>query len=143
MYMEIKLFGLKFRPIIVLLSGIVGMLIGVFVLCSCSKVTAKDIKEGFESLGAPTSYNMNNGVPGYNTQKNLQNIAPALNTNKGPKLPLPPGQLFFFADNEFKPECCSPPFSNVSSADGCACVTKEQVDYINARGGNRSNGEVY
>lgn len=138
-----KLFGVKFKPMIVLLSGIVGMLIGVFVLCSCSKVTAKDIKEGFESYGAPTSYDMNNGVPGSYDIHNMQNISQPLNTNKGPKLPLPPGELFFFADNEFKPECCSPPSTNVSSADGCACVTQEQVDYINARGGNRTCGEVF
>ena len=48
-----------------------------------------------------------------------------------------------FAKNEFKPECCVPPFSGVSSADGCACVTKEQVDYINMRGGNRSSSSIY
>lgn len=141
--MEMKLMGIKFRPMIVFLCVLVGMLIGVFVLCSCAKVTAKQVKEGFESLGAPNSYNMSVGVPGsYGTRK-LNNIARPLDTNRGPKLPLPPGELFFFADNEFKPECCVPPFSSVSSADGCACVTKEQVDYINTRGGNRSSSEVF
>ena len=51
--------------------------------------------------------------------------------------------MFLFAKNEFKPECCVPSFSSASNADGCACVTKEQVDYINMRGGNRSCGSVY
>ena len=141
--MEMKLLGIKFRPIVVILCVMVGMIIGGSVLCSCAKISLKDAKEGFETFGAPTKYNMSVGVPGsYGTRK-LQSVSPHLNAIRGPKLPLPPGELFFFADNEFKPECCVPPFSSVSSADGCACVTKEQVDYINARGGNRSASEVF
>ncbi len=141
--MEMKLMGIKFRPMVVVLCLVVGIMIGTFVLCSCAKVSLKEVKEGFETMGAPTRYNMSVGVPGsYGTRK-LQSIAPHLEANRGPKLPLPPGELFFFADNEFKPECCVPPFSSVSSSDGCACVTKEQVDYINARGGNRSAYEVF
>lgn len=141
--MEMKLMGMKFRPMVVILCVLVGMVIGAFALCSCAKITLKEVKEGFVTMGAPTRYNMSVGVPGsYGTRK-LQSIAPHLDVNRGPKLPLPPGELFFFADNEFKPECCVPPFSSVSSADGCACVTKEQVDYINARGGNRSASEVF
>jgi len=141
--MEVKLFGFKFRPIVVVLCMLVGMIIGSFALCSCAKITLRQVKEGFVEMGASTLYNMSAGVPGsYGTRK-LSSISQHLDTYKGPQLPLPPGQLFFFADNEFKPECCVPPFSNVSSADGCACVTKEQVDYINARGGNRSASEVF
>ena len=75
--------------------------------------------------------------------RHLNNIAQNLEANHGPALPLPPGEMFFFADNKFKPECCVPPFSSVSSSDGCACVTKEQVDYINMRGGNRTCSEVF
>jgi hypothetical protein len=141
--MEMKLLGIKFRPMVVALCLIVGIMIGSFVLCSCAKVSLKEVKESFQTMGAPTRYNMSVGVPGSYGARKLQSIAPHLDVNQGPKLPLPPGELFFFADNNFKPECCVPPFSSVSSADGCACVTKEQVDYINARGGNRSAYEVY
>jgi len=141
--MEMSLLGLKFRPLVVILCMVVGMIIGCFVLCSCSRVGLDSLKEGFKEMGAPVMYNMSNGVTGAYANRKLQSISQNLESNSGPKLPLPPGELFFFADNEFKPECCVPPFSSVSSADGCACVTKEQVDYINMRGGNRSCGEVF
>jgi len=141
--MEIKILGVKIRPVIVVLCLLVGMIVGGFALCSCAKITLQQVKEGFEELGANRSYNMSDGVPGSYGKSHLRDITQQLNTNQGPKIPLPPGELFFFANNEFKPECCLPPFSSVSSADGCACVTKEQVDYINSRGGNRSGGGVY
>jgi hypothetical protein len=54
---------------------------------------------------------------------------------KGTPVPLPEGQMFMFADNEFKPECCPSTYTNGS---GCACITQEQVNYINQRGGNRT-----
>ena len=38
--------------------------------------------------------------------------------------------MFFYSDTEFKPECCVPPYSGTSSANGCACITKKQVDYL-------------
>mgnify|MGYP001213748988 CR=1 FL=1 len=56
---------------------------------------------------------------------------------KGTPVPLPNGELFFFADNKFQPECCP---SDYSSSTGCACMSNEQLDYINMRGGNRSAG---
>jgi len=58
-----------------------------------------------------------------------------MDTYKGTPVPLPEGQLFLFADNQFKPECCG---SSVSSSTGCACITRSQMDYVNQRGGNRT-----
>tara|TARA_Y100001980_G_C14321588_1_gene142110 strand:- start:13 stop:438 length:426 start_codon:yes stop_codon:yes gene_type:complete len=141
--MEMKLFGMKFRPFVVILCMVIGIALGCFVLCSCAKIGIKEIKEGFTEMGAPTMYNMGAGVKGSYDTRHLNNIAQNLEANHGPALPLPPGEMFFFADNKFKPECCVPPFSSVSSSDGCACVTKEQVDYINMRGGNRTCSEVF
>ena len=141
--MEMKLLGFKFRPLVVLMCVLLGMAISGFVLGSCSRFTLSDIKESFEGMGAPTNYEMGQGVKGaYDVQK-LASISPNLDANQASALPLAPGQLFFFDKNEFKPECCVPPFSSVSNSDGCACVTKEQVDYINMRGGNRSCGTAY
>ena len=51
-------------------------------------------------------------------------------------LELAEGQLNFFADNQFKPECCVS--STYSSGTGCACLSSEQVNYLNQRGGNRT-----
>ena len=56
---------------------------------------------------------------------------------KATPVPLPEGELFFFKQNQFQPECCP---SDYSSSTGCACMSTEQLDYINMRGGNRSGG---
>ena len=119
-----------------ILCIIVGVLLGCFVLCGC---LAASKKEAFRELGAKINYKMTQGVPGL--VPHLVNPPPytqQLNTHTGPTVPLPEGQLFYFYDTAFSPDCCTPPYSGVSGSDGCACVTKEQVDYINARGGNRS-----
>ena len=143
---------------------VVGILLGCFVIGSCARhpvlntgnhlakagtklanqcsallkmaLAGRGASNGKEGFGAPLGYNMQTGVPAgaFTAQPNAQQ----LDTHTGPVLPLPEGQLFFFADNTFSPSCCTPPFSGVSSSDGCACVTKEQVDYINMRGGNRT-----
>lgn len=53
----------------------------------------------------------------------------------GTEVPLPEGAMFFFKNNQFKPDCC--PATYTTSA-GCACISKDQLDYLNNRGGNRS-----
>jgi len=106
-------------------------------LCGASRVGAK---EGMEILGANVDYVMGKGVPGNKWTKNPPAMQTSYETNQGPKVPLAEGQLFFLANNAFKPECCTPasPLA-YSSSTGCACVTKEQIDYINKRGGNRNS----
>jgi hypothetical protein len=138
--LEVKVLGFRFNLLVVLICFALGAVLGCTVICSClHKATAKQkAKEGMEVLGSTLGYNMSSGVTGAWGEKKIPSRAQQLDTHQGPQVPLPPGQLFFFADNEFRPECCVPPFSSVSSADGCACVTKEQVDYINMRGGNRT-----
>ena len=92
-------------------------------------------------MGAPVNYRMGKGVYGsWETRPQKRGTSVAWrpqqhDTYKGTAVPLPEGQMFMWADNEFKPECCG---SSVSSSTGCACVTKAQMDYINQRGGNRT-----
>jgi hypothetical protein len=50
--------------------------------------------------------------------------------------PLKNGEMVIFAKNKFKPECCPAPYS---SSTGCACMTPEQINYLNTRGGNRTS----
>lgn len=64
-----------------------------------------------------------------NPSKDVQNI---LNRPKQP-IPLPEGELDFFATTDFKPSCCPNAFSN---SKGCACITTEQYKYLIERGGN-------
>ena len=45
------------------------------------------------------------------------------------------GSLDILADNSFKPSCCP---SLYSSSSGCACISPEQMKYMNQRGGNRT-----
>jgi len=135
-----KLLGQKINTGCCLLCVVLGLVIGYFVLCSCARIPLT--KESFRTLGAKLDYSMARGIPGRQLK-----VAPPYNlqldTHVGPKLPLPEGQLFFFADNTFSPDCCVPPFSGVSSSNGCACMTKEQVDYINMRGGNRTGSSDF
>ncbi len=46
-----------------------------------------------------------------------------------------PSQMFMLAYNECKPECCPATFS---CDGGCVCTTKNQRDFINQRGNNRT-----
>ena len=48
-------------------------------------------------------------------------------------VPVPEGELDFFATTEFKPECCPNAYSNSS---GCACMTTKQYSYLIERGSN-------
>ncbi len=73
--MEMKLFGMKFRPFVVILCMVIGIALGCFVLCSCAKISLKDVKEGFTEMGAPTMYNMGAGVKGSYDTRHLNNIA--------------------------------------------------------------------
>ena len=55
--------------------------------------------------------------------------------NSGPPIPLPEGELFFFKDTKFSPECCP---GTYSSSVGCACLSKPQFNYLVTRGGNNT-----
>ena len=52
---------------------------------------------------------------------------------KQQQLPLQEGELDFFANSEFKPECCPNAYSN---STGCWCGTSEDYNYLITRGGN-------
>jgi hypothetical protein len=139
--MEMKVLGIRFRVEIVVACLILGMIMGCHVFCSCvhTETAKKVVKESMVNLTS-LDYNMSKDVPGsWGKQRKVNTISQQLDTHQGPKVPLPPGQLSFFAQTTFTPECCVPPFSGASNADGCACVTEEQVNYINARGGNNTS----
>ena len=120
-----KLFGFKFRVEVVIVSMIIGCLLCCHLFCNC--IT----KEGMETIGSSLDYMMNKGVH----QMKYAEIERPYEVAMGPQVPLPEGQMFFFSQNDFKPECCS--YSNISGTGGCACITKEQNDYVVSRGGNK------
>ena len=138
--MEFKLFGLTFRVEVVIICMLLGMILGTHMLCSCSKV---GVVEGMEVMGSAIESTVGSDVYGswvnkankYAANMGYTETKDRYERSKGTPVPLPEGELYMFADNEFKPECCP---STYSSSTGCACITQEQVSYINERGGNRN-----
>ena len=132
--MKIKVLGMKLDVKCIIISMIIGAILGCHLLCGCAT------KEGLETLGAITNYKMSEGV---HTDKYEKKVTMMNVNGGGPRLsaavPLPEGQLFMWANNEFSGKCCET--SNVSGGNGCACITKEQNDYLSSRGGNRYLGE--
>ena len=138
--MELKLFGFSCRLEVIIISLVVGFVLGAHLLCSCSRV---GLQEGMARLGTSVNWNMGEDVANSWTNKGLEyarkmgysETKDKWEQNKGTPVPLPEGQLYMFSDNKFAPECCP---STYSSSTGCACMTTEQVKYINERGGNRT-----
>ena len=56
----------------------------------------------------------------------------------GPPVEIGPDNLFYFKNNQCKPECCG---ATLSCDGGCVCTTPEQRSYISTRGGNRLRGD--
>ena len=159
--MEIKIFGYEVRVEVVIACVIIGMVMGLMMFCDCFQysliegMTKKNVKEamtnknktgkeGFKNLNnndlhIDDSYTMGwvQTAKRYASGMGNENRLNTYKDNVGTPVPLPEGELFFFADNKFKPECCP---STYSDSTGCACFSQAQVDYINQRGGNRTMG---
>jgi hypothetical protein len=137
-----------------LLFLVIGAILGAHLFCSCTSFTVDGMpsnigsvfKEAFSqrTYGAPINHNMDSGVLGNNWETAARNYANQVgnqdNANsgeyyKGGPIPLPPGELLIFAENEVKPECCP---SYYTSSTGCVCASKKQINYLNQRGGNRT-----
>ena len=138
--MELKIFGYQCRLEIIIVCLAVGFILGSHLLCSCSKI---GVQEGMAVMGAALDWSMGGDVPNswttkaekYSNSMEYSSADSKWSQYKGTPVPLPEGQMSMFADNEFKPECCP---STYTSSSGCACITQEQVNYINQRGGNRT-----
>ena len=158
--MEIKIFGYEVRIEVVIACVIIGMVMGLVMFCDCFQysliegmTTKKNVKElmtnkkkteGFKNLNnndlhIDDSYTMGwvQTAKRYASGMGNKNRLNTYKDNVGTPVPLPEGELFFFADNKFKPECCPSTYSN---SLGCACLSQAQVEYVNQRGGNRTLG---
>ena len=155
--MEIKIFGYEVRIEVIIACVIIGMVMGLVMFCDCFQynliegmetkkhaATKNTGKEGFTNLNnndlhIDNSYTMGwvKTAKRYADGMGYENKLNSYKDNVGTPVPLPEGQLFFFADNKFKPECCP---STYSDSMGCACLSQAQVTYINERGGNRTLG---
>ncbi len=110
--------------------------------------THADSSEAFSDYAAYRGGENNTDITGswiskaskYSNDLGYQATAGKSNTYVGTAVPLPDGELFFFKNNQFKPECCPGPYS---SSTGCACMSAEQVKYLNTRGGNRTSDSEF
>ena len=124
--MEFQLFGIKLRLWVVVVSVLLGYLIGGMLLCSCSKVS---LKEGMEILSDAS-------VKSLGSVKPISEDVDFKSVSKGATglTDVDATNLALFADNKQSPECCP---SMYSGSDGCVCLSDEQANYLNSRGGNR------
>jgi hypothetical protein len=101
------------------------------------------VNEGMTSIGSDINEVQNGDVAGmWVTKANtyasefgygtINNTGSAYSADE----PLKNGEMVMFAKNKFKPECCPAPYS---SSTGCVCMTPEQINYLNTRGGNRTS----
>ena len=159
--MELKVLGYSARLELVVLFVVIGIVLGTHLFCSCTSFsvggmptdvgtaikeafTQQNVMLGSDDYGAAINYSMDAGLPITNWENAARNYAKQIgnqdNTKsgqfyKGGPIPLPPGELLIFANNEVKPECCP---SYYSSSTGCVCTSQKQWDYLNERGGNRT-----
>ena len=133
--MIVKVLGMKLRVEVVVISMIVGAILCCHLVCGCAS------REGMATAGAALDYVMNKGVHNDKYDSKYDQVEVNTGAKLSPQVPLPEGQLFMWANNEFSGKCCAT--SNVSGGGGCACITKEQGDYLNARGGNRSGASEF
>lgn len=134
--MNINLFGYKCRLELAIAFVVLGMIIGCSLYCNCSR-------EGLENQGSDINQSIGDGnsasweskANDYADKMNNDDRANRHSTYTGTPVPLQEGELFFFSENDFKPECCG---ASYSSSTGCACTSQEQIDYLNTRGGNRT-----
>ena len=150
---------LSFTLWIIILIIFVFWLMSAHLFCSCSKVTPFEafhlLKEGYSNMNGGGSFSR--GLYGGSTGDFYANYPskpidyekwnqPNIGTTGSPswqkvvsykntKLPLRDGQMFLFAQTDFKPECCNPS-NTFSLSTGCACMNLDTTKYLWERGGN-------
>ncbi len=146
--MDINILGFKFNLEVLILIGVLYLIMCGHLFCSCCRM---NLMEGFTGAntnnGQSSPYTL--GAPGIKeTEDAMKWGQPTMVVEKGKpldpavkkfldrpsqKLPLPEGQLDFFAKMEFKPECCPNAYS---SSTGCACMSGNDYNYLIERGSN-------
>ena len=129
---------------IIIACLVLGGFIALQTMCACRKEGYDSLTSSKELIGATRDYSMGEGVKG-SWEKSLRKAAvgggfPSFeqknNTQHAAK-PCAASEMVYFANTKFAPECCPAIYSNDS---GCVCATKEQYNYLNQRGGNRTLG---
>lgn len=92
---------------------------------------------GTAAIGSYDGRNMASGLPpaaqGFRARLPNEPLA-------GPEIEVGPDNLFIFANNQCKPECCG---ATLSCDGGCVCSSEKQRNFINQRGGNRMHDDGF
>jgi hypothetical protein len=146
---------------IIIILGVLGVV--AIVIIGILFYTFGGMKEGFQAswrgVGAALNYSIGDGVKTSWENKNIEEIAREekekednglileqediysnLESNVGGPIPLKEGELLVFEQNKFSPDCCPSDYSNSS---GCVCASPEQAKYLNERGGNRTQVDMF
>jgi hypothetical protein len=124
-------------------SGMTNMAGGLQDMFKKGLSVISPVNEGMTTIGSDINEVQNGDVAGmWVTKANtyasefgygtINNTGSAYSADE----PLKNGEMVIFAKNKFKPECCPAPYS---SSTGCVCMTPEQINYLNTRGGNRTS----
>lgn len=142
-----KVFGQKVNVVHAIIV-VLGVLLVTHLIGGCCKCGA----EGMQMMGADVNYKMGEGVStSWETREQPQGSSLAYRSQDHDsytsKMVSPEQSLNFFADTDFSPDCCGSNYSangglkdSGASAGGCACLNKQQINYLNQRGGNRTMG---
>ena len=109
--MEIKILGFKARVEVIVISAIIGCLLCCHLLCGCATV------EGMQVAGSAIGYNMAKGVHQDKYEKKADMLEMNGGGKIGPQVPLPEGQLFMWANNEFSGSKNKPKIVNSEDED--------------------------
>ena len=122
--MEIKVLGFKARVEVIVVSVVIGMLLCSHLIGGCAT------QEGMDVAGAAIGYKMNDGVhtDKYDPKVNMPEVAGG--EKLAPVVPLPEGQLFMWANNEFSGNAVK---TLNKWWKWLCCITKEQACYLNSR----------
>uniref|UniRef100_A0A6C0CMP1 Uncharacterized protein n=1 Tax=viral metagenome TaxID=1070528 RepID=A0A6C0CMP1_9ZZZZ len=107
---------------------LIGLLILIILGSICYKCVIWE-----NMVGSNINENLQEGNKKSYLNKKIEIKEEPFESYSNPNVPLREGELYFFGRNTFTPECCA--FnSNVSNGRGCACITKEQIDFLSNRG---------
>lgn len=150
--MKLKLLGVTIRLEYVIIAILLYLVISGNLLTGCSKVS---LKEGMQMLmGSSLDYNMGEGVQGSwstKTQQQGNSISWRSQDHDSYNSEMVSSDVMnFFANTDFSPNCCGSTYSANGgltgqgyTSGGCACLSPEQMNFLNQRGGNRTMNTEY
>lgn len=146
---NIRAFGFTIRIEMLIAILIVGAVIFMFSLGSCSRFPIAETFSTLGGLGAELKYTMPNvatptgawntsrDYPKYTAQLGAGKILPEAQMSA---MVQPDQSMFFYGATQFSPKCCG---SSASTSQGCSCLNQDQKAYLGSRGGNATTGGDY